>query len=764
MKFSALRSIKCIFLTLILFAIYISSAVADTYTVTSTSLNGPGSFLEAVDMANTNPGLDIIEFTPGLQVDAAGGNPLGPNNDYVIANIKESVVIDGNGGALNGMQSWVKNGIINLLTFCPESTGALILATMPGFLSIGKDNQDNSGIAVTVKNLTIKQFNQVAKVNKNASLVLENFKALDTWATYKCLREPLIGVDQGASLTILKSDLVRYFNWSPEGLAPVINGSGGFNGGGAGDLIIEETVFDGLENGINYCISWEGQPGSVVNIVSSRFRKSGGISINGEVSRTNIVNSIWTTDFQGTPRFADRFENSSSGDMNFVASTLVWNSNACYGFCQAGFSNALIERLGSGKINFMATAIGFNFDAAPDPIIATLGDSGTGGFTADEYTWIQPTAEQDAATLKTITGQPDLRTDLPAFNSPVYANSVDIDVEMATPAFPGELIDVIPASQVLINPITFLPIVLDVVGNPRNDANGDRDIGALQLALAPFLILQETGDGYVTLNWNEPLHHDGLAINSYEVRYFETASPGSPTTVTGITGFAVDISGLSNGTDYTFEVRAIYTGPEEGPWSNQVMATPYGPIGTPAVTATPGDGQVELSWTLPDLGGREFIAYTILWREAGLTEYTDVLGFYNPGETTTTITGLKNGRTYEFAVAVNASGAFSEKGTATATPHGDIGTVDRSPDESLPATKDANKPRYWENGGYGDNCIKYEVEDDFGSVWEIMSGEYPSALILKSDQINDVWIAPEPGYYGTASAKYISHAIVCYDE
>jgi hypothetical protein len=93
----------------------------------------------------------------------------------------------------------------------------------------------------------------------------------------------------------------------------------------------------------------------------------------------------------------------------------------------------------------------------------------------------------------------------------------------------------------------------------------------------------------------------------------------------------------------------------------------------------------------------------------------------------------------------------------------DVRERDINPDESLSAIKEANKPRYWEKNGYGHNCVKHEVGDDFGSVWEIE--DYPFALILKSDQTNNVWTSPEPGsgYYGTASAKDISHAIVCYD-
>jgi hypothetical protein len=637
---------------------------ADTYTVTSASLTGSGSFLEAIERANNHPGPDIIEFTPGLQVDASGDNPVSLN-DYVIANITESVVIDGKGGALNGRQTWINgNGTVNNPSQCPQDPqfNGRLLEVMPGFLSIGKYNQDNSGIQVTVKNLSIKQFNQVASVKKNAALGLENFTAIQTWATFKCQGDALIEVGEGASLTIRKSELNGFYNWAREGLAAVIVGIG------AGDLIIEESRFNRLEDGDNYFINWVGQPGSVVNIVGSRITWSGGITITGDVSHTNIVNSIWTSYFLFDPDYADRFRNVSTGDMNFIASTLVWNSNQCDPLCQNFPSYALIDRLGSGKINFKGTAIGFNFIFDSGSLINTLGDAGTGGFTADAYTWIQPTVAQDAEALKTITGQPNLRTNLPAFNQLVISTTEDFDLKLATPAFPGELIDVIPATEVLINPITNSLLTVDVVGNPRNDANGYRDIGALQLGLAPNLVVSGTGDGSVDLSWNEPLHHDGLAINGYEVRYFLPGASSPAGAVGGISGLGVNVANLMNGTDYTFEVRAIYAGPVEGPWSNRVTATPYGALGTPAVTATAGDGEVALQWTQPDLGGRAFSAYTILWRVAGTDAIVGAQATYGYDQTAITIAGLQNGTKYEFAVAVNVTGAVSAQGKATATP------------------------------------------------------------------------------------------------
>jgi hypothetical protein len=462
--------------------------------------------------------------------------------------------------------------------------------------------------------------------------------------------------------------------------------------------------------------------------------------------------------------------------MNIIASSLRWVGNNCPGdatssLCDVYSIEYLIETRGSGNINFIQSAVGFNIPNQGGEFtdyFKTLGAVGSGGFTADEYTWIQPTEAQDADALKAIL--PSLLTDEPGFVTPFVTLAPDYDAAMVTPASPGELINKILNAgdnqvNALTNPIDGSFIEFDAIGHPRV-AGGYRDIGALQVGGGgpPILSLVGTGDGSVDLSWIEPVNPlDGFGVVQYTILYYPTGSPSSTATKIVIAPTTIaTVSGLTNGTEYTFQIKAVFAGSyEETDYSNEVKATPYGVLGTPVVTAVAGNGEVALTWTLPDLGGRTFEAFKVLWREAGTTDYTDGLAIYNPATLTTTITGLKNGTTYEFAVGVLASGVLSEKGMATATPHGDIGTVDRSPDESLFATKDANKPRYWVKEGYGDKCVKHEVGDDFGSVWEIMDGDDPSALILKSDLVNDVWVDPMDGLYGTASAKDISHVIVC---
>ena len=250
-------------------------------------------------------------------------------------------------------------------------------------------------------------------------------------------------------------------------------------------------------------IQWNGQSGSEVNIVTSRFDYHGGFSIGGE-GTTNIVNTIWT---HPNPLVAgSRIYNSSRGEMNIRASTILNFDTVCGRECQAGTSAGLIYRYPNsviGKINLAQSAIEVAFPDLGTPAVKVLDSpAGDGFFTADEYTWVRPTIAQDANALKAVTSRPNLRTATvpPAFPwIPTYA-------EWATPLagpplvpgqLPGQLIDRVPdavcdptdpnndGANALRNPIDGSCITEDALGNPRVDANGTRDIGAVQLTLAP---------------------------------------------------------------------------------------------------------------------------------------------------------------------------------------------------------------------------------------------------------------------------------------
>ncbi|HEX5823475.1 MAG TPA: fibronectin type III domain-containing protein, partial [Candidatus Limnocylindrales bacterium] len=167
------------------------------------------------------------------------------------------------------------------------------------------------------------------------------------------------------------------------------------------------------------------------------------------------------------------------------------------------------------------------------------------------------------------------------------------------------------------------------------------------------------GNGSVALAWTAPASNGGSSISSYTA----TASPGGATCTTGTLGCT--ISGLTNGTNYTFTVRAT-NGVGAGPASASASATPVAPATLPGaptgLVATAGNGSVALAWTAPaSNGGSAITSYTATASPGGATCTTGTLGC--------TISGLTNGTSYTFTVrATNAVGTGPASASASATP------------------------------------------------------------------------------------------------
>jgi hypothetical protein len=78
---------------------------------------------------------------------------------------------------------------------------------------------------------------------------------------------------------------------------------------------------------------------------------------------------------------------------------------------------------------------------------------------------------------------------------------------------------------------------------------------------APTDVTGQGGAAQVNVSWTAPLDDGGLPV-TYELQYFETADPGTPP---GLTAVPVDpgtattqlVTGLADGTEYVFEVRAV---------------------------------------------------------------------------------------------------------------------------------------------------------------------------------------------------------------
>ena len=146
-----------------------------------------------------------------------------------------------------------------------------------------------------------------------------------------------------------------------------------------------------------------------------------------------------------------------------------------------------------------------------------------------------------------------------------------------------------------------------------------------------------------------------------------TDIPGSGAATTSHT-----VSGLTNGTKYTFRIRAVNAS-GNGEASDSVDTTPAGPPFAPAdFTATGGDMSATLEWEAVDANGSPITKYQYQQKEdaGSVANWTDIPGS-GAATASHTVTGLTAGIVYTFGLrAVNrvGEGAESDEQTVTLPP------------------------------------------------------------------------------------------------
>jgi hypothetical protein len=179
---------------------------------------------------------------------------------------------------------------------------------------------------------------------------------------------------------------------------------------------------------------------------------------------------------------------------------------------------------------------------------------------------------------------------------------------------------------------------------------------------APTGLNATGGDAQVALSWS-PVS----GATSYNIKYGTTSGGPYTITIPNVTGTSQNITGLNNGTPYYFIVTAV-NGAGEGGNSAQAFATPSAPIPQPpaqptGLAATPGDGQVGLTWN----AAAGAATYTVKYGTVSGGPYTTTI----PGltGTSTTVTPLGNGTPYFFIVtASNANGESIASSQVSSTP------------------------------------------------------------------------------------------------
>ena len=232
---------------------------------------------------------------------------------------------------------------------------------------------------------------------------------------------------------------------------------------------------------------------------------------------------------------------------------------------------------------------------------------------------------------------------------------------------------------------------------------------------APTSLSATAGNAQVTLNWTKPSGD----ITGYKVLYSKTSTRDSATwdviTGAGATTTTHTVTGLDNGSEYSFKVRAVNSG-GDGIATDWVTATPV--LSTPAVapvaptglSATAGNRQVALTWTKPP---GTITGYEVRYSKGSnpYTEWAAIPGASTSASTVNYTVMLPGGSEYSFQIrAVNGAVKGTESDSVTATPTGASNPVAPTDGRGDPA-------------GAGAVTITLDKPIDTSAVsWEVLYG------------------------------------------
>ena len=243
---------------------------------------------------------------------------------------------------------------------------------------------------------------------------------------------------------------------------------------------------------------------------------------------------------------------------------------------------------------------------------------------------------------------------------------------------------------------------------------------------APTISTTTSGNTQVSLSWTipTPSNNGGTDNTDYIIQYsFNNGYTWSSPISTGSTTLNYTVTGLSNGTSYIFKVAAVNNLGTGNYSTNLATVAPSGSFAPTNLYVTPGNSQVDLSWTAPTNNGTiAIIGYNIQYLTGSGSTWSSPIST----ESTTlnyTVTGLTNGTSYIFQVA-----AVNSNGTANYSANSSIVIPDVLPvaPTNLTATAgDTQVVLSWttpiNNGGSAITGYNIQYLTGSGTTWSLLS-------------------------------------------
>ena len=197
------------------------------------------------------------------------------------------------------------------------------------------------------------------------------------------------------------------------------------------------------------------------------------------------------------------------------------------------------------------------------------------------------------------------------------------------------------------NAYFFTVVAVNAAGDSTASAQTSTAITANSIPNAPTAVIADVSgfSGQANVRWTAPVSNNGTDISSYTV----ISNPIGGIAIINFIARTATVTGLTNGTNYTFTVVATnVVGPSPASIASTPAVIPYTVPSAPTLTHVVGNGLVDLSWNEPSSNGRDISSYVIE------TSPDSIAWTTNSSTNATTrfkrLTGLTNGTLYYFRV------------------------------------------------------------------------------------------------------------------